>query len=437
MYPIQKIPSWQNWSKNVQCNPLAILYPRNEAEVIEIIRQAKAEGRRIRVVGNGHSFSAVNATNQLMLSLEQMQGLISIDEQKEEASCYAGTSINRLNKELFDKGWNIINLGDIDVQSIAGATATGTHGTGRRFGNVSSQITAFTLVTADEEILHCSATENSDLFEAGRVSLGVLGIITQITLKITPAYKLEYVAKKGKLAETLEKLEEYNADNRNFEFYWFPYTKTVQLKFSNETQDKIKDNPTMRYINQHVMENGLLSAFCFIGKKIPISYSILSKLIGWGATSERKINHSHLVYATPRYVRFKEMEYNIPLENFKEAMMRVVEKIHAAHYRVYFPLECRFVKGDDLWLSPAYHRDSAYIAFHVDHRTPHNPYFKDMEAIMMEYDGRPHWGKMHTRQAENLSTTYPMWGTFQQMRMQLDPEGLFMTDYTEGLMGVF
>lgn len=434
MYPIQKQPFWQNWARNVKCSPQAILYPRNEAEVISIIRQAKAEGQRIRVVGNGHSFSQVNQTEQLMLSLEQMQGLISIDEQKQEASCYAGTSINRLNKLLFEKGWNIVNLGDIDVQSIAGATATGTHGTGLRFGNVSSQITAFTLVTAEGEILNCSPSENSDIFDAGRVSLGVLGIITRITLKVVPAYKLEYVAKKAKLADTLEKLEEYNASNRNFEFYWFPYTKTVQLKISNETQAAVKDNATMRYINQHVMENGLLSAFCLLGKKVPSSYYALSKLIGWGATSERKINHSHLVYATPRYVRFKEMEYNIPLENFKEAMQRVVEKIHSEHYRVYFPIECRFVKGDDLWLSPSYGRDSAYLAFHVDHRTPHNPYFKDIEAIMMEYDGRPHWGKMHTRQSENLSTTYPMWRTFQQLREQLDPEGLFMTEYMESLM---
>jgi FAD-linked oxidoreductase len=433
---IQKLPFWQNWAKNVSCSPSMIYYPKNEQEVVEIIQKAKAEHKRVRVVGNGHSFTNLAKTNQIMLSLSEMQGLIGMDEEKMEATAWAGTSINKMNSLLFDRGYNLANLGDIDVQSIAGATATGTHGTGTAFGIVSTQIQKLTLVTAAGEIVECSAAENPDLFQAARVSLGALGIITRMTFKVVPAYRLDYRSSKAKLADTLDRLEEYNANNRNFEFYWFPYTKTVQLKMSNETTDKIKDNATMRYINQHLMENTLFQGMCNIGKWFPNSYPLISKIAAIGVSKEHKINDSHKVYASPRNVRFKEMEYNVPREHFKEIMERMVAKINEQHYRVYFPIECRFVKGDDIWLSPAYQRESAYIAIHVDHRTPHDPYFRDIEEIMMEFGGRPHWGKMHKRSAENLSTAYPMWGAFTELRAKMDPEGMFLNDHLEEVFGV-
>lgn len=433
---IQKLPYWQNWAKNVSCSPSMIYYPKNEQEVVEIVQKAKAEGKSIRVVGNGHSFTNLAKTNQIMLSLSEMQGLIEMNKEKMEATAWAGTSINKMNSLLFEQGYNLENLGDIDVQSIAGATATGTHGTGTAFGIVSSQIQKFTIVTATGEILECSPTQHAALFQAGRVSLGALGIITKMTLKVVPAYRLDYRSSKAKLADTLDRFEEYNDKHRNFEFYWFPYTKTVQLKMSNETTEKVKDNATMRYINQHLMENTLFQGMCNIGKWFPNSYPLISKVAAIGVSKEHKINDSHKIYASPRHVRFKEMEYNVPREHFKEIMERVVAKINAEHYRVYFPIECRFAKGDNIWLSPASERASAYIAFHVDHRTPHNPYFQDMEEIMMEFGGRPHWGKMHHRTAEDLKTAYPNWEAFCELRSKLDPKGLFLNDYLRDIFGV-
>ena len=429
----QKLAFWQNWARNVQCSPSKIEHPETEQALADIIKDAGASNKRVRVAGNGHSFTELDSTKDTMILLDQLQGLISLDAHKSQATAWAGPSINNLNRLLFEKGCNIVNLGDIDVQSIAGATATGTHGTGLRFGNVSSQMSPFTLATASGELIDCSKDKNPEIFNAGRVSLGSLGIVTKMTLDVVPAYKLEYVAKKAKLSETLDRLDEYIANNRNFEFYWFPYTNIVQNKFSNETDAPVKDNQMMRYINQHIMENGFFGLLCNIGSNINNSYLPLAKIIGFGATSERKINHSHLVFATPRNVRFKEMEYNIPIENFKEAMQRIVSKIHKEHYRVYFPVECRFVKGDDIWMSPSYGRDSAYLAFHVDSRTPHNPYFKDIENILMEYGGRPHWGKMHSRKADTLATAYPMWEQFHEIRKKLDPNGMFMNDYVMGL----
>jgi FAD-linked oxidoreductase len=431
----KKLPFWQNWARNVQCSPSDILHPETEQAIVNIIKDAAAANKRIRVAGNGHSFTELDSTKETMVLLDKLQGLIALDANTSKASAWAGTSINNMNRMLFEKGYNLVNLGDIDVQSIAGATATGTHGTGLRFGNVSSQMSSFNIATANGEVIECSKDKNPDIFKAGQVSLGSLGIITQMTMDVVPAYKLEYVAKKANLFKTLDQLDEYIANNRNYEFYWFPYTYTVQNKFSNETHKPVKDSAVMKYINQHVMENGFFGMLCGIGSSVPGSYLPLAKIIGAGATSERKINHSHLVYATPRNVRFKEMEYNIPIEHFKEAMQRIVRKIHDEQYRVYFPVECRFVKGDDIWLSPSYGRDSAYLAFHVDNRTPHNPYFKDIENILMEYGGRPHWGKMHSRTADTLATAYPMWDKFHEIRKKLDPNAMFMNDYVKEMFG--
>jgi FAD-linked oxidoreductase len=422
---------WQNWAKNVECNPKEILKPSTEQEIINIINQNREQSGRLRVVGNGHSFTELDATNDTMINLSNLQGLIDVDKDNRQATAWAGTSIKNLNHQLFENGLNIINLGDIDVQSIAGATATGTHGTGVNFGNISSQIAEFTIATADGQLLKCSATENTDLFNAGRVSLGSLGIITQVKLDLSPSYKLEYLSKKASLEDTLNKLEEYNASNRNFEFYWFPYTQTVQLKFSNETSLPVKDNKTLRYLNQHIIENGLFGLLCNIGKNFEGSFASISKIVAAGITTERKINHSHLIYATPRNVLFKEMEYNIPIEHFKEVMNRIVDKIHKEKYRVYIPIECRFVKGDDIWLSPSCGRDSAYMAFHVDNRTPHQPYFNDIEKIMLEYGGRPHWGKMHSLKSDTFSKLYPKWNDFVDLKNKLDPQEMFSNDYVK------
>jgi FAD/FMN-containing dehydrogenase len=197
---INKLPFWQNWARNVQCSPSNIEHPETEQAILDIIKTAAAADKRVRVAGNGHSFTALDSTQETMLQLDKLQGLIQLDSEASTAKAWAGSSIKNLNQQLFDKGFNLINLGDIDVQSIAGSTATGTHGTGLRFGNISSQMSAFTIATADGQLLECSKDKNPDIFNAGRVSLGSLGIITQMTMDVVPSYKLEYVAKQSKLS---------------------------------------------------------------------------------------------------------------------------------------------------------------------------------------------------------------------------------------------
>lgn len=425
---------WKNWAGNVECTAEQIFYPRTEQEIVEIIHQAKAEGKRIRVVGEGHSFSQLIETDSYILSLRMMAGIISVDKDNKTATVWAGTSINKANEALYHYDFALRNLGDIDVQSLAGATATGTHGTGTAFGNVSTEIVDFTIVTAQGEILTCSKFQNEELFTAGRVSLGVLGIITRVTLNVDKAYKLEYISTAADFTQTVQKLEDYNHKNRNFEFYYFPFAETVQLKESNKTEKPVKNNKISNYWNSVIMENVVMQFVCDLVTNFPSTGKRVSKFMAWGFTKENKIDYSHKIYATVRNVRFKEMEYNIPIEHFKECIQKFKEMVEKNDYFVFFPVECRFVKGDDIWLSPAYKRDSAYIAVHVYAKTPHEPYFSEVEALFMSYGGRPHWGKMHTRTAAYLSTVYEKWDDFVALRQKMDPDKLFLTPYMEKLL---
>lgn len=426
---------WTNWAKNVTCKA-QVYYPESEQDVQSIVHQAAELGQTIRVVGEGHSFSPLIQTNDCIVSLTKMRGLIAVDKTAQKATAWAGTPIKVANDALFEQGFAMINLGDIDVQSLAGATATGTHGTGLAFGNVSSEIVAFSIVTADGALRHCSETENRELFEAGRISLGALGIITKMTFNIAPTYKLEYTSAPGDFEETMQQIEQLNATNRNFEYYYFPHSETLQLKISNPTEKPVQHNHIAAYLNDVFMENGALQIVCDLGTWFPKLHRFIGRNMAKAVPKKTIVDHSHKIYATIRWVRFKEMEYNIPLEHFDACMRRVKAMVETGKYEVFFPIECRFVKGDDCWLSPAYQRDSAYIAVHVPAKAPHETYFRDMEALFMEYDGRPHWGKMHTRTAENLRTTYPQWDDFLALRQQLDPKGLFLNDHLQGVFGL-
>ena len=426
--------TWTNWAKNVTCKA-EIHYPDSEQAIVEILHQAAAEGKTVRVVGEGHSFSPLVQTNDCMVSITKLRGLISVDQAARTATVWAGTPLKVANEALYKEGLAMINLGDIDVQSLAGATATGTHGTGMTFGNLSSEVIAFTLITADGTILDCSPTQNREVFEAGRISLGALGIITKMTFNVVPAYKLEYTSAPGDFEETMQQLDELIAQNRNFEYYHFPYAETLQLKISNVTEAPVKHNRLAAYLNDVLIENSVLQLICKFAKVFPKSHKLISRGMARVVPKGTIVNWSHKVYATVRQVRFKEMEYGIPLADFDACIRQIRAKMEERNYPIFFPLECRFVKGDDCWLSPSYGRDSAYIAVHVPFDGPHETYFEEIEQILMSYQGRPHWGKMHTRTAENLAPAYERWEDFLALRDRLDPEGLFLNDYLRRIFG--
>lgn len=427
---------WRNWSGSVECAPREVIAPRSVAELAQVVGERARVGRRLRVVGAGHSFTPLAQTDDVLLSMEGLQGVSEVDRERGTARVLGGTRLRRLGDTLLELGLAQENLGDIDVQTITGAISTGTHGTGERFGSLSTQVMGLTLVTAAGETLELSAERDPDLFKAAQVSLGALGVIAAVTLRVVPAKRLRYQTRREPLGQVLERLDEYKRVNSHFEFYWFPYTQWTQAKFTNETEAQPTRANLWTEFNRVALENGVFGALSEVSRLAPPLSPSVSRISALGVASTTAVDYSHRLFATPRAVRFQEMEYNIPAENFPAALREIERVISRRRFAVHFPIECRFVQRDDIWLSPAYGRESAYIAAHMYKGMPYQEYFRAVEEVFQGYDGRPHWGKLHTLDAATLASRYPRWGDFQRARARLDPNGAFLNDYLRRLFGL-
>lgn len=424
---------WQNWSGSVSAQPRQVVKPGSINELKQRIGVYARDGRHVRVVGSGHSFTPLVQSDDVLMSLDNLQGIQSIDAERGVVSVLGGTKLKLLGERLLAHGLAQENLGDIDVQSIAGAISTGTHGTGISFGSLATQIEGMTLVTADGELLECSPEQHPDIFKAAQVSLGALGVIASVRLRVVPAKVLHYRGLRKKLSDCLDHLEEYKQENAHFEFFWFPYTDLVQAKFINPTSEPPGKNTLWGTLNKIVLENWVYGSLCAISRAIPGLAKRVCKLSGNSIANVDEINYSHRLFSTPRMVRFQEMEYNIPAEHTRAVIGEIQQCIERHQFAVNFPLECRFVHSDDIWLSPAYQRASAYLAVHMYRGMPYHAYFSHIEEIFKRYQGRPHWGKMHTRTAQELAALYPRWHDFRHVRATLDPNGMFLNDYLRAL----
>lgn len=426
--------NWNNWSGLVRCQPKQLAMPANDDELRQVINHASQTGDNIRITGSGHSFSALCETNRTLLSLDNISGIVSVDKATNRVRVRAGTKLGALNTMLSQHGLAMENLGDIDVQSIAGALCTGTHGTGATFGNLATQITGMRLMLANGESLWLSETENPEWFRTARINLGVLGVVTEYELQCVPAYNIHYRTFKANWDDTLAKLEEYRDTHRNFECYWFPYTECFQVKFMDVTDEP--SNARGRWFQDVVLENGALWALCQVARMFPSSCAKLCQIEAAAVPKHDQIAASHEIYATTRSVRFQESEYSIPAENLPEVLTAIRDTINKHQFAVNFPLEIRYVKGDNIPLSPAYGRDSAYIAMHMYHAMPYREYFAALTEILDAHQGRPHWGKWHDKTAAQFANLYPEWNTFTGLRDELDPNGVFLNEYLRKVLGV-
>lgn len=424
--------TFENWSGDVKVAAQQIAYPSTENEIVDLVKRAQSEGLRIRLVGHGHSFMPLIDTKDILVSLDKYQGIVEADVANCQAVVKAGTKIQALTNMLYDYGMGLANQGDIDKQSIAGAISTGTHGSGVTFGSLATMVVEMRLITASGEILECSETKNRDIFKAAQVSMGMIGIISTMRLQLIPAYKLHYYTDKMTISEGLARLDEAKK-NRNFEFYFFPHTEIIQRKIMNTTDEPADNYGIANYLSDVVLENWIFQAFSTLSKYVPPLTIPIAKLIGPAASSASRKCWSHEVYPTPRFVRFREIEYNIPAIYFEDAILAIKKVITEKQFRVHFPIECRFVKSDDIWLSPAFGRESAYIAVHQYQGMESKPYFDAVEAICQSYGGRPHWGKLNTCDTTYLAKNYPHWADFIRVRRQLDPQGMFLNDYLKGV----
>lgn len=427
---------WKNWSGYIVAKPQTILYPTSIEEVVDAVQLGLKERKYIRVVGSGHSFSPIAASNEIFVSLDKLQGIVEVNAKTCAATVWAGTKLNTLGKLLYEHKLGQENLGDIDVQSIAGAISTGTHGTGKTLGNISTQVIGLTVVDGQGHVQDYTEETHPDLFKALQLSLGILGIIVKVKLRLKPAYLLGYESMRMNLDRCIPQLPQLADENRHFEIFWFPYAETCQIKIMNEVTFVTPPTPLRDYFNDRIMENtifGLLSQMC---KIVPSLTKVVSRLSASSIPITTKADYSHRVYATMRSVRFNEMEYNIPSETMGTVIKEMRALMEKEKYAVHFPIECRYVAADGIWLSPAYERESAYIAIHMFKGMPYEKFFNDMEQIFCKYEGRPHWGKMHSLHPTQLEQLYPRWNDFLEARQQMDPHQLFLSPYMKALFNI-
>jgi L-gulonolactone oxidase len=427
---------WRNWTGDQQCVPAAVERPGTLEELRSAVARAAAAGRGARVTASGHSFTDIACTDGTMIRLDRMNRVLDVDRAAGLARVEGGIVIRALSEQLAAHGLALENLGDIDVQTVAGAISTATHGTGERYGNISSQVESVELVTADGSVVECARESDPDLWRAARVGLGSLGAISALTFRVVPAFTIRRHDHRLPLEEALARIDELAARNDHFEFYVFPHTRVALCRESTHVDGPPQPRGrATEYLLEDLLENNALALFCQAGKRFPGRIPAINNLIVKALSGSVKTDASHRVFSTKRKVRFTEMEYAIPRASGPEALRRVLDVIDRRGFAVPFPIEYRVVAGDDAYLSTAHERETVYIAVHMYRGMVWEPYFRAVEAIMDDYEGRPHWGKRHFQKAATLAPRYPEWDRFQAARARLDPDGLFENEYARRVLG--
>ena len=429
------MPSWINWAGNQQSKPVRIERPASELEVVEVVRRAVAERLRVKVVGSGHSFTGIAVPDEVMVDLTRMNRVVNVDHTRGVITVQAGIVLSDLNAYLELHRLSMPNLGDVTYQTLAGAVSTSTHGTGLQRTGLAAQIRAFKLVTASGEILTCDPEQNTEIFHCGRVSLGALGVITEVTLNVVPAFNLRAVEQPMRISHVLDNFAQLIEENDFFEFYWVPHTKWALTKANNVSTDAI-DSPGRfaTWYNKMFMENYAFGLLCRVGRLFPKLIPKLATILPSSGRVEY-VNVSHRIFSSKRLVKFYEMEYSIVLDSLVPALREVMQMVEDRGFTISFPVEVRCTGSDDIPLSTSTGRRSAYMAVHMFKGSAYTEYFSAVETILRKYEGRPHWGKIHNLDASDISSLYPEYQRFIEVRNQLDPEGVFTNDYLRRVLG--
>ena len=453
------VNAFTTWGRTVTSHPARRAAPRDEAELAALVAAAAADGLRVRAVGSGHSFTPAAVTDGLHLDLDELSGIESVVPQGDGTALVtvlAGTRLHQLNLMLAERGWAMRNLGDIDRQSIAGAISTGTHGTGGRLGGLATQVRAVRVVGPDGAVHAASqaaapGSPERELFEVARLGLGTAGILSAVTLEVVPAFLLRATEEPWPLDRVLEGLDEYVAVNDHAEFYWFPRTRrALTLRNNRVSPDDERAwvaaqrgaagalrrtaGRARTWFDEELMSNAAFALVNRTAAAAPRLVPALNAAAARGLAGRTYVAPSHQVFTTMRRVRFVEMEYALPREAVRDVLDELDGWLRASGEPVPFPVEVRFAAADDVWLSTARGRESAYVAVHQYVRMPHERYFAAAEKIFTAVGGRPHWGKMHTRTADDLREHYPL-ADVARVRAAIDPDGVFRNAYSDAVLG--
>jgi FAD/FMN-containing dehydrogenase len=388
--------TWCNWSQSVRCTPQRIERPENEAQLAALLRGASATGLGVRVAGRGHSHTPLVATDGLLLELDALSGIESCDPPAREATLRAGTRLSQIGGPLRELGLAMENLGDVDVQALAGAIATGTHGTGSRLRSLSNQVSGLRLYTPDGDPLECSEASAPRVFRSARVGLGAFGVVAAVRLRLLPAYQLHERIWREDVAPALESLPEQIAAHRHFEFFWLPQKDRLELKALHPSTLPPGPVPDRR---------------------------------------RERVGPAHEILPSRREVPIVEMEYAVPAEHGVPCFLALRERMRRRHPDVFWPVEFRTLAPDEIPLSPAFGRATVTLSLHQGADLPWREFFADCEPIFWGVQGRPHWGKLHSLGAKALRVLYPRWEEFHAVRREIDPRGRFLNDHLRELFG--
>ncbi|MFG2262080.1 D-arabinono-1,4-lactone oxidase [Streptomyces sp. NPDC048720] len=428
--------TWRNWGGNVSARPAREVAPASVEELAAEVRRAAEDGLKVKAVGTGHSFTSIAATDGVLIRPQLLTGIRGVDREAMTVTVEAGTPLKRLNAALAREGLSLTNMGDIMEQTVSGATSTGTHGTGRESGSIAAQIRGLELVTADGSVLTCSEEENPEVFAAARIGLGALGVVTAITFAVEPLFLLTAREEPMPFDRVTAEFDQLWAENEHFEFYWFPHTGNTNTKRNNRSAGP--EQPVGRlsgWFEDEFLSNGVFQVAQWVGRAAPASVPAIARISSRALSARTYTDIPYEVFTSPRRVRFLEMEYAVPRAALVDALRELKAMVDRSRLRVSFPVEVRTAPADDITLSTASGRDTAYIAVHMFRGTPYHAYFTAAERIFTAHEGRPHWGKLHTRDAAYLSGVYPRFAEFTALRDRLDPERLFQNDYLRRILG--
>ena len=429
---------WHNWARTESSAPATVVAPRTPEQVVAAVLRARETGHTVKPIGASHSFTGIGATDGVRIDMSRMRGLVGANTAKRQATLWGGTHLWEVPALLAPLGLAMANLGDIDKQTITGATQTGTHGTGVGFGGLSAGVVGAQIVTGAGEIMHIDEHNNSDLLPAVALGLGALGVVLTITLQCVPRFLLHAQEAPAPLDEVLEGWEERVRSVDHFEFFWFPHTRSVRTKTNTRLPFDDPKQPlgrVSRFLDEELANNVAFGACTALGAVAPSMVPRINRVVESVSSRRSYADESHKVLITNRRVRFREMEYGVPLEAVPQVVRDLGELIDRKGFNVSFPVEVRATAADDLMMSTAAGRDTGYVAVHRYWREHDTSYFREAEAILAAHDGRPHWGKMHTLGAEQLRARYPRFDDFGAAREQLDPDRVFANPYLTRVLG--
>ena len=418
---------WSNWAGNAHSYPAKRVAPASEADLITAMGGPKP----IRPVGSGHSVTALVPTEGTLLSLDRLAGLADFDKATLQATVRAGTKLSALGPALAAIGQEMPNLPDINKQTLAGGLATGTHGTGKGVKALHGEVTAMRLVLPSGEVAECSRDARSELFHAARVGLGAFGVISEVTLQNRP---LSRVKKVVTLVDTEQMLRDWPAlaeRHRNAEFLVLPFTGKSALITHDTTDEPVRPRGADQDVETLMALKNLRDLFEFT----PALRRRAAQAAMADIPPEVAIDEGWKLLSNERPVRFKEMEYHVPIAEQVGALREIIARIERDAPGVFFPIEARIIAPDDAWLSPFYERECGSIAVHAWYREDHDWMFELAEPVLRETGGRPHWGKLHSLGAAELKALYPMFAESQAVRRSVDPEGRMVNPFVQKIFG--